>query len=151
MERTRQGQEKEEWGMLKQFKVITVYLHRKKVIGPIIDHIFKDKNDPKLLPLFFFFFYKNERYYLRNSSLVKTRLMPFYQSLPVWRKNSSFLVPETPPYKWTVSFWISITMKKHTLRSRVGPRGERQSSSDDCRTVKDSAYRTSIKKKNLSG
>lgn len=27
--------------MLKQIKVITVYLHRKKVIGPIIDHIFK--------------------------------------------------------------------------------------------------------------
>lgn len=39
MERTRQSQEKEEWGMLQQIKVITVYLHRGKGGGPVIDHI----------------------------------------------------------------------------------------------------------------
>lgn len=38
--------------MLKQIKVITVYLHRKRVIGPIIDHIFKVEMDFKLLPQF---------------------------------------------------------------------------------------------------
>lgn len=48
MERTRQSQEKEEWGMLKQNKVITVYLHRKKVIEPTIDHIFKAQDDLNL-------------------------------------------------------------------------------------------------------
>lgn len=36
--------------MLKQIKVITVYLHRKKVIGPIIDHIYKVKRDLKPAP-----------------------------------------------------------------------------------------------------
>lgn len=33
--------------MLKQIKVITVYLHRKKVIGPIIDHITTEFDNSK--------------------------------------------------------------------------------------------------------
>lgn len=52
MERTRQGQEKEEWGMLKQIKVITVYLHRNKSDRTYRrPHLYKDKNDLKRLPL----------------------------------------------------------------------------------------------------
>lgn len=38
MERTGQGQDKEVWGMLKQIKVITVYLQRNKKREPILDH-----------------------------------------------------------------------------------------------------------------
>lgn len=63
----------------------------------------------------------------------------------VWKEHSSSFVPWRPPYKWTMSLCFSIWVgKTHTLWSRVGPRGRDKSSSDDCRTVKDSAYSASI-------
>lgn len=72
--------------------------------------------------------------------------MPHYQFLLVWKKNASFLVSQTLMYNRTVLCSISISVQTHKLWSRVGPRGKKQSSSDDYRTVKDSAYRTLISK-----
>lgn len=131
MERTGQGQEKEEWGMLKQIKVITVSLHRKKS-----DRTYHTPHMPT-----------PEFHQVQLSSLGRTVNVFFEKIILVWlhwhhimfvwqleTTTAHFSFCQTMSSEWAVSIPVSISVK-NKLWSTVGPRGRRQSSSGDWKTV----------------
>lgn len=93
--------------MLKQIKVITVYLQRNKMIEPILDHklYLEGKNKSDL-----------------TTFSLKT-MMPMIGRL---RRTAHSLFPHKQSDKWTVSYELvwGWSAQPHLLWSRVGSRGK---------------------------